>query len=129
MPGELSWSLPWRVLDPTPIRAAAQQVADRFGAQVEVELEEPDCVSVFFTVSAEWVAQVSGDGADAPDPATLRPDTLATVLELSLYELDDDGCVLCVEPEWSDNSRAWDAACELGEAFAELTDAEPLDLD
>lgn len=127
MSEELSWSLPWRALRADQIRELGQQVAERYGAALEVELEDHDCVSAFFTVSAEVVARAAGEDSSNGKGAG---DAGATsyVLELSFYDMDEDGCVLCVEPEWSDNDAAWDAACELGEAFAALVGAEPLDL-
>ena len=124
MSDELSWSLPWQTLRVDQIRQVAEQVAAPHGLKVEVELEEEDCVSCFFTAPEVFVAVAGGWQPDLAEGEGGEE----FILELSFYDLDGDGCVMCVEPEWSDNEAGWDAACQLAEEFAERVDADPLDL-
>ena len=124
MSDELSWSLPWQTLRVDQIRQVAEQIAAPHGLKVEVELEEEDCVSCFFTAPEVFVAVAGGWQPDLAEGEGGEE----FILELSFYDLDQDGRVMSLEGEWSDNAAAWDAACTLAEELAEALDAEQLDL-
>lgn len=128
MSWELTWGLDWKELRAERVLKVAQQVAATWaGTTVRVEVEDRDTISAFFVVPAALVAaameengaELGQEGADLPEHY---------VLELSFYDLDQDGCVMSLEGEWSDNAAAWDAACQLADALADELDAEPLEL-
>lgn len=109
MAGDINWSLPWSRLTEKAVReAAVRLVAISDGVSFEVDDEGDGCVSLFLKV------------ADPAEPYTV---------ELSFYDLDEGDVVMALEEEWSDNAEAWDAACGLAEAMAELLEAQELDDD
>ena len=149
MSWELSWRLDWRDLRMERVRTAVAEVLQGWpGATLKVEQEDADTISCFVEVPAALVAALSegvelnedqeggdeaAEAAEANEAAEAQeaPEELGRssyTLELSFYDLDQDGRVLSLEGEWSDNTEAWDAACTLAEELAEALDAEPLDL-
>ncbi|MCB9761752.1 MAG: hypothetical protein H6739_18055 [Alphaproteobacteria bacterium] len=105
--GEIHWLLPWRRLDKRAVLDAAQTLAARMeDVSIEVDEEEPGCVSCLFIVE------------DPEEPY---------VVELSFYEVDGD-VVLALEEEWADNADAWDAACGIAEEMAEVVGGQQLEL-
>lgn len=141
MSWEITWRLDWRDLRTERVRQAVAEVLKGWpGATMRVEQEDSDTISCFVEVPADVVAGLaeaaSGmdeDGSeDAGDDAAAEQEGEALpasyTLELSFYDLDQDGRVMSLEGEWSDNAAAWDAACTLADELAEELDAEPLDL-
>ncbi len=108
--GEMNWTLAKRGMDVGTFRRLAVELCeDQEGVSVEVELEDVDCMTAFFTLD--------------------RPDGEPLELEVSVYDLGRDGSILSVEDDCSDNGEHWDQACELGEALAELLGGELLEDD
>lgn len=106
---EITWTLPMRSMDVAALRTASTEVCAKYvGVTVEVELEEADCATAFFSVPE-----------DDEGPAVL--------LEVSIYDLGRDGRILSVEEEASDNAVRWDDAGQLGEDLADILGGEPLD--
>lgn len=123
MAEELTWRVGWEELRPDRVSEGATAVVAKLpGLSFEVEVEERDCVSLFFKVPEAYVAAAGGW-----DPPEGDGDTFT--IEISFYDLDGDGCVFCLEDEWSDNESAWDAACKLAEDLAEVLDADAIDLE
>lgn len=145
MSWELTWRLDWRDLRAERVRTAVAEVLKGWpGATLRVEQEDSDTISAFVEVPADLVAalaeaaggldeleQAADDAAEGDDAEQGEPDAdgpATYTLELSFYDLDQDGRVMSLEGEWSDNASAWDAACTLAEELAEALDAESLDL-
>ena len=103
------WWLPMKKLDEAAIRAAAQQVAAGYeGVLVEVDREDVDFVTCFFSVP----------GSAESDGGTV---------EVSIYDMEGDGRLLSLEADVSDNGRAWEEANQLAEDMADALDGEPWD--
>ncbi len=135
MSWEITWRLDWRDLRTERVKQAVAEVLTGWpGATMRVEQEDSDTISCFVEVPADVVAGLAEaaagvDEADqdgAEEQLVERP--ASYTLELSFYDLDQDGRVMSLEGEWSDNAAAWDAACTLAEELAEALDAEQLDL-
>ncbi|HJN75012.1 MAG TPA: hypothetical protein QGF58_13880 [Myxococcota bacterium] len=106
---EMSWTVEMRGMDVGAFREMSTSICQRYvGVEVEVELEEADCMTAFFEVPED---------DDGP----------AVTLEVSIYDLGRDGRVLSVEEEASDNAVRWNDACQLGEDIAELLGGRLLD--
>lgn len=138
MSGELTWRLPWGDLRPERVKKAVGALLEGWpGVRVEIEVEDRDTISAIFTVPNALVQAASeaasgmtpgeGDLEAEPDEEA-EPDPETWTIELSFYDLEEDGRVLALEEEWADNLGAWDAACTLAEELAEALGAEPLDL-
>ena len=108
MSWDLVWRTAWRRLEADRIRSAAEAVAKGFeGVTVEVEVEEKDCITCFFSV---------------PDEGGPR------LVEISFYDLGGDGRVLSLEIDASDNQAIWEDASELAEQLADAVGANLMDL-
>ena len=104
MSAEATWQLNWKWLDKIKVTEALTELAAVVeGLSFEVEVEDRECISAFLKVQG-------------------------IEIELSFYDLEGDGRVLSLEPEWADNRENWDAAMELAEELADLLQAEHLDL-
>jgi hypothetical protein len=104
MSAEATWQLNWKWLDKVKVSEALTQLALVVeGLTFEVEVEDRECISAFLHVQG-------------------------IEIELSFYDLDSDGRVLSLEPEWADNREHWEAAMELAEELADILEAEHIDL-
>lgn len=118
MSWERLWRLPGKRLDTLAIRQAAASVAAAYeGVAVEVEWEEDDEVTCFFSVPR---GGTPGNGAPHPSEPW--------EVEVSIYDLGQDGVVLSLEGEAADNDAAFDDACQLAEDLADALDAEPIEV-
>ena len=126
MSWEITWRLDWRDLRTERAKQAVAEVLTGWpSATLRVEQEDSDTFSCFVEVPADVVAGLA-EAAAGEEQLVERP--ASYTLELSFYDLDQDGRVMSLEGEWSDNAAAWDAACTLAEELAEALDAEQLDL-
>ena len=108
--GDMSWTVDLRGMDIGTFRRLAVELCHGLeGVSVEVELEDVDCMTAFFTLA--------------------QPEGEALKLEVSVYDMGRDGAILSVEDDCSDNGDHWDQACELAEALAERMGGELLEED
>lgn len=98
---ELSWRLEMKSLDEVKLRTTAESVASGYkGVTVKVEREAGDTVTCFFDVPDD-----EGGGRSE--------------VEISAYDMGNDGIVLNMDAGDADNNGSWDDACELAEGMAE----------
>ena len=108
---ESTWRLPWIGLRESRVLEALTPLAEKYGGlTLTVEEEEPGSITAIFRLP--------------PDPET----GLENEVELSFYNLGDDGVVMSLEEEFSDNGEIWEAAWELADAIADDLGAGLLEL-
>lgn len=106
---DLTWRVPGKKLDVAKLREAGAATAGTYeGVSVEVEKEDNDCVSLFFSVPGE-----AGDAAE---------------VEISVYSLGSDGLVLSLEADAADNHATWEDASQIAEDLADNLGGEPLEI-
>jgi hypothetical protein len=106
---DLTWRVPGKKLDVAKLREAGAATADTYeGVSVEVEKEDNDCVSLFFSVPGE-----AGDASE---------------VEISVYSLGSDGLVLSLEADAADNHATWEDASQIAEDLADNLGGEPLEI-
>jgi hypothetical protein len=107
---EAAWSMPWKALHAEAVQEALRALgAEAPGLRFELEREEAD------TLTAHVFLDADESGA-------------ARHFELSFYDLDRDGVILCLEPEWADNAAHWEEAWDLCDTVAEAVGGEVVDL-
>ncbi len=107
-----NWKIPGKSLDESNLRRVGEQVAAQYeGVSVQVDKEDSDFVTFFFSVPWE-------EGVEAGH---------ATV-EITVYALGKDGLVLSLEADAADNTAAQDDADQLAEDLVGELQGEPLDL-
>lgn len=107
-----TWRVPGKSLDEARLRAAGTGVAEGYaGVTVEVEREDPEFITLFFSVPT----------SDAEDAATVD-------VEITVYNMGRDGLVLSLEADAADNDAVWDDASQLAEDLADTLEASPLDI-
>lgn len=108
---ESTWRLPWVGLRASRVTEALTPLAEKLGGlELEVEEEEPGSVTAVLILPPD---PESGEQAE---------------VELSFYNLGEEGTVMSLEGEFGDNGDIWDTAWELADAIAEELGATPLDL-
>ena len=106
---DLAWRIRIKRIDEQAIKEAANTVAASYqDVSVEIEREESDCLTLFFSVPAE--------------------EALNQDVELSFYELGKDGVVLSLEADAADNHQAWEDASQIAEDLADALDGVLLDV-
>ena len=107
-----NWKIPGKSIDEPGLRAIGEQVAAQYeGVSVQVEKEDADFITFFFSVP--WEAGTQEDHA---------------TVEVTLYALGKDGLVLSLEADAADNQAAQDDADQLAEDLVGELKGEPLDL-
>jgi hypothetical protein len=105
-----TWRIPGKSLDEARLREAGTQIAAGYaGVGVEVEREDPEFITFFFTV-----------------PRKEEEETIE--VEITVYHMGRDGLVLSLEADAADNDAAWDDACQLCEDLADHLDGAPLEV-
>ncbi len=107
-----TWRVPGKKLDEARLREAGSSIAAAYaGVSVQVEREDPEFITFFFTVP------------------TQRDEATQTVeVEVTVYNMGRDGLVLSLEADAADNDAAWEDACQLTEDLADSLDATPLEV-
>jgi hypothetical protein len=107
-----TWKIAGKKLEEPRIREAGAQVAQAYeGVSVEVEREDREFITLFFSVP------VRADGADQ-----------TVEVELTVYDMGRDGLILSLEEDASDNNAAWEDASQLAEDLADGLGGEPIDV-
>lgn len=106
-----TWKLAGKALDERKIIAAGVTIAANYdGVHVDVEREDPEFVTLFFTV-----------------PTQHETDNSAEV-EITIYDMGKDGLVLSLEAGAADNDTVWDDASQLAEDLADTFEGSPLEM-
>jgi hypothetical protein len=106
---DLVWRIPGKSLKLATLREAGVTTASNYeGVTLEVDQEDSDCVSFFFSVPTE-------DG----DPSEV---------EVSVYDLKGDGLVLSLEADAADNDAIWDEASQIAEDLSDSLGGSPLSI-
>jgi hypothetical protein len=104
-----TWKLTGKSLDEKKIIAAGVAIAANYdGVHVEVDREDSDFITLFFTVPTETDDH--------------------TQVEITIYDMGTDGLVLSLEAGAADNDTVWDDASQLAEDLADSFDGIPLDV-
>jgi hypothetical protein len=108
---DLHWRLATKQLNESQIREAGTAIAASYeGVSVSVEKEDPEFVTLFFTVP--WEAE-SDETAE---------------VEITVYNLGRDGIVMSLEADAADNDAAFDDAAQIAEDLAESMQGTPLEV-
>jgi len=125
MAWERVWKLDLASLDLAAIRAAAEQAAAAYaGVHVDVEREDDDTITCFFSVPAADPDAAPPGGASDDDDDDDDP----FEVEISLYDLGREGRLLSLEGDAADNDAAFDDACQLAEDMVDSIGGHPVDL-
>jgi hypothetical protein len=104
---DLTWRIPGKTLDLPKLSEAGTTTAKAYeGISVEIEKEDTDCVSFFFTLP-------DADGASCE-------------VEISIYDLGGDGLVLSLEADAADNHQVWEDASQIAEDLSDQLGGSPL---
>ena len=107
-----NWKIPGKSLDEAHLRRVGEQVAAPYeGVSVQVDKEDTDFVTFFFSVP--WEEDEEAGHAN---------------VEITLYALGKDGLVLSLEADAADNDAAQEDADQLAEDLVGELQGEPLDL-
>jgi hypothetical protein len=106
-----TWKLKGKGLDERKIIAAGIAIAANYdGVRVEVEREDPEFITLFFTVPTQHETDKNAD------------------VEITIYDMGKDGIVLSLEADAADNNAVWDDASQLAEDLADTFEGAPLDM-
>lgn len=110
MSWEMVWELPWVSLRSDRVKEAAAALEAKVpGLRTRVEVEAKDTVNLFVEVPRELLDPEELEGVEE---GTLP------VVELSFYDLDEEGRVMSLEAEFSDNAKIPDSASDVGDLLA-----------
>ncbi len=106
-----TWRLPWVGLRAARVTEALTPLAEKLGGlSLAVEEEEPGSITVTLGLP--------------PNPETGDEASV----ELSFYNLGDEGVVMSLEAEFADNEHVWDTAWDVADSIASELGAGLLEL-
>ncbi len=106
---DIAWRVRAKTIDQQKIEESARSISASYeGVSVEIEREDKDCLTLFFTVPSEGVATME--------------------VEISVYDLRKDGIILSLEADAADNNDAWDDASQIAEDLADALEGVMLNV-
>lgn len=108
---DLHWRLRSKQLDLNMLKEAGEAVAACYdGVSVVVEKEDPEFITLFFTIP--W---------DQGEQGTAE-------IEITVYNLQRDGLIMSLEADAADNNGAWEDGSQIAEDLADQLEATPLEV-
>ena len=106
---DLTWRIRSKSIEEQKIGDMARAIATSYeNVSVDLEREEQDCLTLFFSVPSE-----NNDMCE---------------VEISIYDLNKDGVVISLEADAADNNDTWEDASQIAEDLADALDGVLLDV-